>query len=126
MSTTEFIWRPSEKYLQCRVADFMHVHSISSWQQLIEKSSEDIEWFWHMFSQYAGVQWHRPYDTLLSTSSGNSTGQEEAKDFAWTKWFISGETNIAYNCLDWHQTEGLHVGARESVGADHPRIDLGE
>jgi acetyl-CoA synthetase len=120
MSGSDYIWQPGEDYSHCRVADFMHIHNISNWQSLVEKSSKDIEWFWHAFSQYAGMQWHKNYETLLTVLPDRFG--KEAKDFAWTKWFSGGEINIAYNCLDWQMQSGRRAGARLSVGQDHPAI----
>jgi len=122
MSTSEFIWQPNEKYRQCRVSDFMHVHNISDWQRLIKKSSDDIEWFWSTFSQYAGMQWYKNYETLLSLPLSNQAPPHQPPDFAWAQWFVGGKINIAANCLDWHQVKGKRAGVRESVGKDHPAI----
>lgn len=122
MNRSEFIWQPSKEYLRCRVADFMHVYGISNWQQLIEKSTADIEWFWSAFCQYAGVQWFKNYETLLALPPTDQQTAKRPPDFAWARWFIGGKTNIAYNCLDWHQTKGKHAGVRQSVGKEHPAI----
>ncbi|HEY9713663.1 MAG TPA: AMP-binding protein, partial [Chroococcales cyanobacterium] len=111
MSTTvsEFIWQPKGDYLQCRVQDFMNKHGIKDWQELIKRSTDDVEWFWKSAVDYMGFQWHKPYTTLLDQSEG----------FPFAKWFVGGELNIAQNCLDFHQETGRKLGCRESVGKDH-------
>lgn len=116
MKNPPIIWRPSGDYLTSRIADFAEKEGIDTedWRSLIKKSTDDIEWFWNSFLSFAGMQWSKPYRTLLDQSRG----------LAWSDWFIGGETNIAYNCLDWHvgsensgaTTEGL---ARQRVGAGH-------
>src|SRR3990167_5054676 len=112
MTKTETIWQPTGKYLQCRVSDFMARHGSESWQELVARSTDDIEWFWNAALEYLGLEWYTPYSRLLDVSAG----------FAWTKWFVGGELNIYANCLDWHLNAGRSQGSRVSVGAEHPAI----
>lgn len=109
---TEVIWEPKGAYLNCRVADFMKKHGISTWQDLIKRSTNDIEWFWKSAIDYMGFQWNKPYTQLLDTSKG----------FEWAKWFVGGELNIVSNTLDWHMEAGKKAGSRVSVGKDHPAV----
>jgi acetyl-CoA synthetase len=101
-----YIWQPSGSYLESRVALFMQKHGIADWQQLVRRSTDDIEWFWSSFNQFAGVQWSHDYERVLDLTDG----------FEWARWFVGGKTNIAYNCLDWHLVKGRQAGARKSVG----------
>lgn len=107
--TQEVIWQPSEKYLDCRVVDFMKEHGISDWRKLVERSNKDTEWFWENALKYMGFQWNKPYTKL----------KDESKGFAWTEWFKDGELNILSNTLDWHLEAGKKAGCRTSVGKDH-------
>ncbi len=116
MTDSPIIWRPNGDYLTSRVADFAQKNSIDpeDWRSLIQKSTDDIEWFWNSFVSFAGMQWSKPYHTLLDQSKG----------LAWTDWFIGGETNIAYNCLDWHVVDDdsattVNQSTRQRVGASH-------
>ena len=120
MKEERIIWQPSDKYLKSRVADFANQHGIEAtdWRQLIKKSTDDIEWFWNSFLEFADMQWSQPYKTLLDQSQG----------LPWTKWFIGGRTNIAYNCLDWHlskidspglDTQSPQSATRHRVGSEH-------
>jgi acetyl-CoA synthetase len=116
MTGSPIIWRPSGDYLKSRVADFAKQSNIDTedWRLLIQKSTNDIEWFWNSFLSFADMQWSKPYHTLLDQSKG----------LAWTEWFIGGETNIAYNCLDWHVNSNDSAimakdGARQKAGAEH-------
>lgn len=111
-TTSKTIWQPSGDYLNCRIADYMHMHGISDWQEIIRRSCADTEWFWSTFLLYSGVQWHKSYSVLLDRSKG----------FPWAQWFVGAELNIAYNCLDWQLNKGRHAGVRESVGAEHIAI----
>jgi len=121
MNDSSTIWRPSGEYLKSRVAHFATQHQIDveDWRALIQKSTNDIEWFWNSFLTYAQMQWSTPYHTLLDQSKG----------LPWVDWFIGGSTNIAYNCLEWHvDSEDLTSNAnlrskenlsRTKVGMQH-------
>lgn len=109
---TDVIWKPTGKYLDCRVSDFMKKHGIKTWQELIKKSTDDIEWFWKEALDFMGFKWTKPYTKVMDNSGG----------FPWTKWFVDGQLNIVDNVLDWHQTEGQTLGARKSVGAKHKAL----
>lgn len=112
MTDEDFIWQPQGKYLHCRVLDYMHEQGVADWQTLIERSCKDSEWFWETSLEYMGFQWTKKYSRL----------KDESKGFPWTQWFIDGQFNAAYNCLDWHMEAGKRAGARVSVGKDHPAL----
>lgn len=109
---TNVVWKPQGKYLDCRVSDFMKKEGLSDYRQLIKKSCDDTDWFWGQALDYMGFKWSKKYSTLMDDSKG----------FEWTKWFVDGELNIVDNILDWHQEKGKKLGARESVGGDHPAL----
>ena len=110
--TSEVIWQPSGQYLKSRVTDFMRLHGIKDWQELIRRSNNDTEWFWNSAMQFMGVQWHKPYTKLMDSEKG----------FPWTEWFVDGELNIAANILDFHMEAGKKSGDRTAVGKDHQAI----
>ncbi len=113
MNDSSIIWRPSGEYLKSRVANFAEQQGIDpeDWRTLIAKSTNDIEWFWNSFLTYADMQWSKPYKTLL----------DQTKGLSWCNWFVGGQTNIAYNCLDWHTDShnGQNNSARQKVGPQH-------
>lgn len=111
-TTSEVIWQPKGEYLKCRVVDFMNAHGIKDWRQLIQRSTDDIEWFWKSAVEYMGFKWTRPYTQLMDASGG----------FEWTKWFVGGQLNIVSNTLDWHMQKGQKLGSRVSVGKEHPAL----
>ncbi|MEZ4543273.1 MAG: AMP-binding protein [Cyanobacteriota/Melainabacteria group bacterium] len=106
------IWKPQGKYLECRAADFLKAHGMKDWKELVARSCEDTDWFWEEALKYMGVKWTREYKKLMDSSDG----------FEWTKWFVDGELNIVDNILDWHMEKGKTLGARTSVGKDHPAL----
>ncbi len=72
-------------------ADFSakaRIGSMEQYEQMWKESVEDLEGFW---GKMAGeLHWFKPYDKVL----------EWNEPFA--KWFVGGQTNASYNCLDIH------------------------
>ena len=93
----EIIWKPYGDYLtKSNIKRFMDKHGIKSYEELIKRSTSDVEWFWDACLKDLGVEWFSPYSKVMDQSKG----------FPWTKWFIGGKINIAHNCLDRHIRDG--------------------
>lgn len=90
---SDIAWEPPVEYLQSsNIARFMLKHSIKTYQELLARSTQDIEWFWKAVAEDLQIEWFQPPTTTLDTSQG----------IPWAKWFLNGKINIAYNCLDKH------------------------
>ena len=64
------------------------IGSLAAYEQLWNKAADDLEGFW---GELAGeLHWFKPFDKVL----------EWNEPFA--QWFIGGQTNVSYNCLDRH------------------------
>lgn len=63
--------------------------NVKSYDELAKRAATDLEGFWA--EQARQFVWFKPWDKVLDDSN---------KPFY--KWFVGGETNIAYNCLDRH------------------------
>ncbi len=64
------------------------IGSPEQYEQLWNEAAEDIEAFW---DKLAGeLHWFKPYDKVLEW------------DEPLAKWFVGGQTNVSYNCLDAH------------------------
>ena len=80
----EVIWEPYGDYLEkSNIKRFMDKHGIEGYEDLIARSTGDIEWFWDSMMEDCGVEWFKSYDKVLDL--GNS------KSFEWAKWFIGGK-----------------------------------
>jgi len=89
----KIVWKPTSDYIKkANVSRFMKKHDIKNYNQLIKKSTEDVEWFWDAALKDLDIEWYKPYDKILDNSKG----------IQWTKWFIGGKINIVHNCLDKH------------------------
>ena len=104
-----FAWQPSGSYLEhSRVREFMDLHGIGSWQELIHRSTSDIEWFWNAALEHLGVEWFEKYTHLY----------DESRGMPWTTWFLGGKLNIVHNCLDRHIRDGRGAATALAFEAD--------
>ncbi len=88
-----YVWKPSPAVVEySNVGRFMRRHGISSYRDLISKSTDQIEWFWQAAVDDLDIQFFRPYGAVLDSSRG----------IAWTTWFPGGTINLAHQCLDRH------------------------
>jgi acetyl-CoA synthetase len=87
------VWKPSSSHLtESNIARFMRRHAIGSYDELIKKSTDDIGWFWDAVVADLPIEFFHPYDQVFDMSAG----------VPWTRWFVGGTINLAYNCLDRH------------------------
>jgi acetyl-CoA synthetase len=65
-----------------------HIKSLDEYEQIYGEAEENPEKFW---AGIAGdLHWFRRWDKVLEW------------DYPWAKWFVGGQMNISYNCLDRH------------------------
>ncbi len=89
----DVVFRPSREMMEnARISDFMRVHDIPSYDELIKRASRDDEWFWDEVTKHLGIEWFEPYHTVKDSSRG----------IPWTQWYVGGKLNIVHNVLDRH------------------------
>ncbi|HYO61361.1 MAG TPA: AMP-binding protein, partial [Actinomycetota bacterium] len=94
---SDFVWTPTPEHIErAAVTRLMRRHGIDSYQELVRRSSEDVEWFWTAVVEDLGIDFFEPYETLLDTPDGPQ----------WPRWFGGGRVNLAYNCVDRHAASG--------------------
>ena len=87
----EIVWTPSEEYVtRSRLKRFMNCHGVATLDELLQRSTRDLEWFWNAVLEDLRIEFYRPYSTVLDTSQG----------IAWARWCVDGQMNIVHNCLD--------------------------
>jgi acetyl-CoA synthetase len=79
-----------------RIRRFMDSNGILTYDELIRRSTNDIEWYWDAVDRDLRLRWFRRYDKVLDSSAG----------IAWSKWFVGGRCNITCNCLERNIEEG--------------------
>ena len=93
---SDFIWQPTDDVVErANVTRLARRHSIGDYRELLERSRDDIEWFWDAAVADLGIEFTTPYDRVLDSSKG----------IEWSKWFVGGKVNIAHNCVDRHRTK---------------------
>ncbi|MGI8670403.1 MAG: acetyl-coenzyme A synthetase N-terminal domain-containing protein, partial [Aridibacter sp.] len=90
-------WKPSDEVIKkAQLTKFMKQISVSSWDELYQRSIEDVESFTDEVLKFLDIKFDPPYEKLLDTSEG----------IEWSKWCVGGGLNITEMCLDrWIGTE---------------------
>ena len=70
------------------------IGSMAQYQAIYDTSIQDIEGFWAKEAR-DHLHWFKPFETTLEW------------DEPFAKWFVGGQTNVSYNCLDAHVNNGL-------------------
>jgi len=90
----DIVWTPYGDYLEkSNITRFMRWHGIKDYEELLQKSSGDISWFWDAALKDLGVEWYQPYQKVLEGG------------LPWAKWFVGGKINLIHNVLDRHQVK---------------------
>lgn len=114
---SDFVWEPTPEYIEnANVTRFMRAHGIDDFFELVKRSQNDIEWFWDEVVKDLGIDFFKPYTQVLDTSAGAQ----------WPKWFVGGEVNLTYNCVDRH-AEAADASSRRALlweGEDGDKREL--
>jgi acetyl-CoA synthetase len=65
-----------------------HISSLEQYQQMWNRAKDDPEGFWA--EQAKGLHWDQPWNKVLEWKP------------PFVKWFVGGQINAAYNCVDRH------------------------
>ena len=103
-------WRPSSEYIErSRLVAFMRKHGLGSLDELMDRSTTDLEWFWRAVMDDLGIEFYEPYTRVLDLSPG----------IARPRWCIGGRMNIVHNCLEkWARTSTAHRDALRWEGEE--------
>ena len=81
--TEQRVFEPSEDF-----RSKAHIKSPADYQRLYQEAAEHPEEFWSKIARE--LHWFKPWDKVLEWN------------LPFAKWFVGGETNLSYNCLDRH------------------------
>ncbi len=99
----EIAWRPTPEYVQeANLTQFMRLHRIGSFSELMKRSTNDIAWFTDAVLKYLDIRFYEPYEQVVDLSRG----------MAWPRWCIGGKMNVVHNCLDKYM--GTSVEKRDA------------
>ncbi|CAI50211.1 acyl-CoA synthetase [Natronomonas pharaonis DSM 2160] len=89
----EVVHRPDEEFVEStNVYQFMQEYGIDDYDELIERTTGDVEWFWDELPSYLDIEFYEDYDTVRDNSDGPQ----------FTDWYPGGELNVAHNTVDRH------------------------
>jgi acetyl-CoA synthetase len=84
---------PTQMFVEStNVYQFMQEYDIDDYDELIERTCGDVEWFWDELPEYLGIDFYRDYDRVRDDSEGPQ----------FTDWYPGGTINVAHNVLDRH------------------------
>ncbi len=63
---------------------------MKTYEQLLDKSQKETEWFWNEALCDINLKWRKPYSRLLT------------QGLPWPKWVEGGRISIVENCIDRH------------------------
>jgi acetyl-CoA synthetase len=87
----EVVWRPTSDYIdQSHLTQFMRQHKLSDFDNLMNRSTDDVAWFTEAVLNYLDIQFYEPYSQVLDVSQG----------IAKPRWVVGGKMNIVHNLLD--------------------------
>ena len=95
----DVIWEPSPEVIErSRLKRFMDRHGIETFDELLKRADDDIEWFWDAAIKDIDVAFYRQYHKVVDLSRGKQ----------WATWWVGARMNIIQSCLDRHRDGELH------------------
>lgn len=89
----DIVHEPTPEFVaNTNVAAFMDRYGIADYDELIERTCSDLDWFYDELVEYLGIEFYEEYDVVRDESDGPQ----------FTDWYVGGEFNIAHNTLDRH------------------------
>ena len=63
---SDIVWSPTPQYVErANVTRFMRTHGIDTYEDLVQRSVEDISWFWDAVVRDLGIEFLEPYGQVL-------------------------------------------------------------
>ncbi len=87
----EIVWQPTAEVMaRSHLKRFMDRYGIAAFDELLERSTRDLSWFWNAVLEDLHIEFYEPYSAVLDTSRG----------MALARWCVGSKMNIVHNCLD--------------------------
>lgn len=77
------VFNPSDQF-----SEQAHIKSLEDYERIYKEAENDPDKFWEGIAN--DLHWFRKWDKVIEW------------DTPWAKWFVGGQINISYNCLDRH------------------------
>jgi len=107
----KFVWHPTPELIaQSNLQRFVNKHGLGSYDELMQRSTTDIAWFWDAVLRDLDIQFYKPYSRVVDLSEGKP----------WARWCVDGDMNIVHNLLDKYADtkidEKLAIKSETEVG----------
>ncbi|MFB6267882.1 MAG: AMP-binding protein [Halodesulfurarchaeum sp.] len=100
----EVAYEPDREFVEStNVWAFMQAHDIDSYDELIERTTSDLDWFWGEIVEYLGLEFYEDFDAVRDDTEGPQ----------FTDWYPGGTLNVAHNTVDRHAS--TDAGTRNHV-----------
>ena len=94
----DIVWKPTPDYIEnANLTRFMLVHGINNFDELMRRSTEDVDWFTDSVLKFLDIQFYEPYSKVVDLDGG----------IQFPKWCLDGKMNIVHNCVDKYQDSEL-------------------
>ena len=93
----DIVWRPTAQHIEhANLTAFMRKHEIKDFDQLMQRSTSDVEWFTDAVLKFLDIQFYEPYIKAVDLTDG----------IQFPKWCVDGKMNTVHNCVDkWQNAE---------------------
>jgi acetyl-CoA synthetase len=112
----EVIWRPGdEERERTNAMRLARRLGFDDYWELVRFSAEEPARFWPAAIEDMGLEFSRPWDTVVDLSRGPE----------WATWFVGGKLNLAWNCVHrWARGPRASAAAAVWQGEDGTRRSL--
>jgi acetyl-CoA synthetase len=88
-------WKPSDEFIHStRIFQWMKALGFSNYDDFLEASTTNIDWFWHEAEKVLGIQWIDSYKQTLNLDNGKM----------WPQWYVGGKLNCVGSAVEkWAQ-----------------------
>jgi acetyl-CoA synthetase len=94
----EIVWKPQPEQIErANLTRFMRLHGIQDFESLMQRSTQNVEWFTDAVLKFLDIQFYEPYSKVVDLSNG----------IQFPNWCVDGKMNIVHNCVDkWSADHG--------------------
>ncbi|MBN8580140.1 MAG: AMP-binding protein [Anaerolineae bacterium] len=87
----EIVWKPLPEQIEhANLTRFMRLHAIQDFEQLMQRSTQDVAWFTDAVLKFLDIQFYQPYSKVVGLKEG----------IQFPKWCVDGKMNIVHNCVE--------------------------
>ena len=100
----DLVHEPNREFVEStNVYQFMEAYGVDSVDELRERSTDDLDWFWGELPEYLGLEFFEEFDQVRDETDGPQ----------FTEWYPGAKLNVAHNTVDRHAEPG--TGTRNHV-----------